>query len=382
MRRVAGPVVRHFGEGSLKDKMPVECPTGDAAKRRAVAHLEAVGRTLCGIAPWLELESRGPAEAALATEWADRVTRGLASMTDKASPDFLDFTAAGQNLVDAAFLALALIRAPRTLWMPLEAAAKERLIAAMQSTRRFKPPRNNWLLFAAAVEAWLASVGAEWRREPVEAALAAHAEWYHGDGVYGDGPDFHWDYYNSFVIQPMLLEVIERLGALEPRWAAMKDRVLARAVGYAAVQERLIGPDGSFPPLGRSLAYRGGAFHHLALMALRGQLPSGVKPGQVRAALAAVLQRTLDVPGTFDESGWLRVGLAGHQPGLGERYISTGSLYLCCAIFLPLGLPASHSFWAEPSTDWTARQIWQGRPAVADHAYRESAARPETKPKQ
>jgi hypothetical protein len=23
------------------------------------------------------------------------------------------------------------------------------------------------------------------------------------------GPQFHWDYYNSFVIQPMLLEVID-----------------------------------------------------------------------------------------------------------------------------------------------------------------------------
>ena len=32
--------------------------------------------------------------------------------------------------------------------------------------------------------------------------------WYKGDGVYGDGPPFHWDYYNSFVIQPMLLNIL------------------------------------------------------------------------------------------------------------------------------------------------------------------------------
>ena len=24
-------------------------------------------------------------------------------------------------------------------------------------------------------------------------------QWYKGDGVYGDGAMFHWDYYNSFV---------------------------------------------------------------------------------------------------------------------------------------------------------------------------------------
>ena len=38
--------------------------------------------------------------------------------------------------------------------------------------------------------------------------------------------------------------------------------------------------------------------------------------------------------------GWLRVGLGGHQPGIAEAYISTGSLYLCTAAFLPLGLSA------------------------------------------
>ncbi len=32
--------------------------------------------------------------------------------------------------------------------------------------------------------------------------------WYLGDGVYGDGPKFRWDYYNSFVIQPMYVDVL------------------------------------------------------------------------------------------------------------------------------------------------------------------------------
>jgi hypothetical protein len=41
---------------------------------------------------------------------------------------------------------------------------------------------------------------------PVTTAVNVHETWYKGDGFYGDGPDFHWDYYNSFVIQPMLLE--------------------------------------------------------------------------------------------------------------------------------------------------------------------------------
>jgi len=94
-------------------------------------------------------------------------------------------------------------------------------------------------------------------------------------------------------------------------------------------------------PLGRSLAYRCGAFHHLAHQAWRGALPAELAPAQVRSALTAVIRRTLDTDGTLDAEGWLRVGLAGHQPALAEPYISTGSLYLCTFAFHPLGLPAS-----------------------------------------
>ena len=43
----------------------------------------------------------------------------------------------------------------------------------------------------------------------VDYALRQHDQWYKGDGAYGDGPTFHWDYYNSFVIHPMLLDVLD-----------------------------------------------------------------------------------------------------------------------------------------------------------------------------
>ena len=47
----------------------------------------------------------------------------------------------------------------------------------------------------------------------IDYAVREHQEWYVGDGLYGDGPQFHWDYYNSFVIQPMLLDVLRNIGA-------------------------------------------------------------------------------------------------------------------------------------------------------------------------
>jgi hypothetical protein len=362
---VARPVLESLAANHLRATMPVECPTGKIEERRAVTHLEAMGRTMAGIAPWLELDARNDAEAGRFAEWA---RAGLEHATDPAAPDHLSFTAGRQCLVDAAFLAQGLLRAPKELWQPLSAVVRGRVAAAMASTRSIEPARNNWLMFSAMVEAFLAAVGAEWKPEPVEMALHAHEEWYKGDGAYGDGPHFHWDYYNSFVIHPFLIDVLAHVGRVSSRWLPLREVVEARARRYAAVQERLVGPDGTFPPLGRSLAYRCGAFHLLAQASLRGALSEDLRPAQVRGALTAVIRRTLEAPGTFDDRGWLQVGLAGHQPHLAEPYISTGSLYLCAVAFLPLGLPAESAFWTDPAAEWTARRAWAGADLPADHA--------------
>src|SRR5690606_33565954 len=152
---------------------------------------------------------------------------------------------------------------------------------------------------------------------------------YVGDGAYGDGPSFHWDYYNSFVIHPMLLDVLVTVGDQQPHWKAMREPAIRRAQRYAVVQERLISPEGTFPAVGRSLAYRFGALQALAQVSLWKLLPESVAPAQVRCAMTAVIRRMVEMPGTFDADGWLSIGFCGHQPGLGENYISTGSPYLC-----------------------------------------------------
>ena len=279
------------------------------------------------------------AEGRLRAQYADLARRAIARAVDPSSPDYLNFTTDRQPLVDAAFLAHGLLRAPRALRDALDPTVKRQLVAAFESTRA-DPARLQQL---AAVfgdgRSRAEGLGARWDRMRVDYALRQHEQWYKGDGVYGDGPQFHWDYYNSFVIQPMLLDVLDACGDEQPAWKAMRPRDCRRARRYAAMQERLIAPDGSFPAVGRSLAYRCGAFHLLAHMALRRALPDDVSPAQVRGALSAVIRRTLDAPGTFDADGWLRIGLCGHQPGIGETYISTGSLYLC-AVCLPAARPA------------------------------------------
>jgi hypothetical protein len=143
---------------------------------------------------------------------------------------------------------------------------------------------------------------------------------------------------------------------------------MARAKRYAAIQERLISPEGTWPAIGRSIAYRTGAFHLLAQMALLGELPPSLTGARVRSALTAAVRRSLDATGTFDPNGWLTVGLCGHQPHLGESYISTGSLYLCATVLLPLGRGPADPFWTAPAEAWTARRVWNGQDMPADHA--------------
>jgi hypothetical protein len=366
MRKLADPVLTNLASGTLKARMPVEQAAG--ADRKNVTHLEALGRLLAGMAPWIELPADATAEGQLRAKYADLARRAIARAVDPSSPDYMNFTKGGQPLVDAAFLAQAILRAPKALRESLDPATTKALIAALEATRSISPGFNNWLLFSATVEAGLAKLGAWWDRVRVDYALRQHEQWYKGDGAYGDGPVFHWDYYNSFVIQPMLLDVLDVVRSESAVWKEMAGRVEARARRYAAVQERLIAPDGSFPAIGRSIAYRVGALQLLAQVALRRALPDGVSPAQVRGALTAVVRRSMEAPGTFDASGWLQIGFCGHQPGVGETYISTGSLYLCATGLLPLGLPASDPFWADPAQPWTSVLAWSGKPFPIDRA--------------
>lgn len=369
-RRLAEPMLPLLADRRLKREMPVEAQAG-VADRPDYTHLEALGRLLAGLSPWLELGPDHTAEGKERGRLAELACAGIDAATDPASPDFMNFSRGGQPLVDAAFLAQALLRAPTQLWARLDARVQANVIAALTATRVIKPPETNWLLFATMVEVFLQQAGAKPDERRLATGLERHRDWYVGDGTYGDGPEYHWDYYNSFVIQPMLVESLDRVAGQSPEWAAFREQAWHRLTRWAAVQERLIAPDGTYPVVGRSIAYRCGAFQGLALAALRQRLPAEVQAGQARVALTRVIRRTLEAPDTFDSAGWLRIGLSGHQPALGERYISTGSLYLCSVALLPLGLPVTAPFWSAPAAKTTWEKAWSGENIPVDHALSE-----------
>jgi hypothetical protein len=366
--RIANPVLKSLSENKLKELMPVESAPGRVEDRKKVTYLEAFGRTLAGIAPWLELGPDESKEGKQRKEFIEMSLLSIKNAVTPTSPDFMNFTEGGQPLVDAAFLAHALIRAPKQLWGNLDSTTQQHLINALLSTRVIKPYYSNWLLFSAMVEAALLKFNKNYDAMRADYAIKEHEAWYKGDGVYGDGPEFHFDYYNSYVIHPMLLDVVKTINEETGELKDLLEKVEKRSIRYAAIQERLISPEGTFPPVGRSIAYRCGAFQLLAQIALNKKLHESISPAQVRSGLTAVIKRSMDAPDTFDKNGWLTIGFSGHQPSVGESYISTGSLYLCTVGFLPLGLPATDEFWSAPAQDWTSKKAYAGKEFPIDKA--------------
>jgi len=364
LTRVAGPVLTAMSENQLHAQMPIPESQKD---RRPYAGLEALGRTLSGIAPWLALGADDTEEGRLRGKFIELARRSLINGTDPKSPDYCNFHPKGQALVDCAFLAEALLRAPAQLWTPLTPGQKTNVLAALNITRGWTPAANNWCMFSSIEEAALWEITGECNYKRLESGVTNMMGFYRGDGTYGDGKEFHWDYYNSFVMQPMLLDVVQVCAKKGDPLGAQYPLLLERARRYAVIQERMISPEGTFPVIGRSSTYRFGAFRHLSYMVLQNQLPEQLKPGATRAALTAVIRRMIEAPGTFDEKGWLQAGVVGCQPASRESYISTGSLYLCLTGLLHLGLPPSAPFWTEPATPWTQQRIWAGEDIPADH---------------
>ena len=369
MTRVSGPVLEALSQDQLKAKFPVR----DWDKsRQDCTRTEAFARTLDGIAPWIELGPDNTAEGKLRERFGLMARLSLVNATDPKSADYMSFgmskTVGSQPLVEAAFMAQALLRAPEVLWDPLTDGQKANVVAALKASRSLKPGQNNWLLFASIVEAALWHFTGDVQHDRLNNGIDQFQQWYRGDGVYGDGPEFHWDYYDSYVIHPLLLDILTVCREKSDPHGALYDEELRRAQRYATILERLISPEGTFPVMGRSSAYRFAAFQALSQIILLKQLPKEIDPGAARAGITGVVRRMIEAPGTFDKAGWLDIGAVGYQPTIRNTYNSTGSLYFCLVGLVHLGLPADDSFWTAPAAEWTQKKIWAGEDVPGDHA--------------
>jgi len=106
--RVGQPLFEALSQRRLKATMPVEAVAGEQQHRRQTTYLEALGRALAGMGPWLEQGATTGAEGELRARYCEWARAGIASAVDKGSPDYMDFGGDQQTIVDTAFLALGL----------------------------------------------------------------------------------------------------------------------------------------------------------------------------------------------------------------------------------------------------------------------------------
>ena len=403
MYQMAEPVMKNMAEGKLQQVMDTAggnrnlelSPTWDNRDKK-VAYMEAFGRLLAGLAPWLNLPDDDSAESVKRQQLRKWTRQAIINAVDPNSPDRLGWENGGQTLVDAAYVVEGLFRGYDSLWVPLPKETKDLYIKELKGLRRYDPPYTNWLLFIAMEESFLMYVGADYDAYRIKMALAKIEEWYIGDGIYSDGPSFAFDYYNSYVIQPMYMECLEMIAARQPnntylifgktndKVRGAKNRlqeVTKRMQKWSVILERFISPEGTFPVVGRSIPYRMATLQPLALLAWRKQLLKELHEGQVRSALTAVANRmfygqlenpaknTPTLSKNYNAGGFLTIGFVGSHPNVADWYTNNGSLYMTSLAFMPLGLPATDSFWTAPYEKWTSKKAWEGDDFPKDHKW-------------
>lgn len=381
LTQMAEPVLKNMASGELIKNMCVETSQNWDGRDIRVAYMECFGRLMAGVAPWLALPDDGTAEGQQRMQMRRWALASYKNAVDPDNPDYLCWGVAGQNLVDAAYIAESFLRGWDALWRPLDTTTKQRYIKEFAGMRSIDPPYTNWLLFSSTIESLIFKATAE---EPelkkmtrgdeyrVNSACRKMEEWYVGDGWYADGPVFAFDYYTSYVFHPMYLETLRSMYESGTRtrldYKKYYDRELRRARKHSLILERFISPEGTYPVIGRSTPYRLASLQPLALMAWYDILPEGLTRGQVRAALTKVMHRMFDTQENFKD-GFLTIGFCGSQPNIADWYTNNGSLYMTSLCFMPLGLPASHPFWTDAEKPWTQVKAWGGKAFPKDHQW-------------
>lgn len=358
LQKIAFPVLSNLANESLRKKMPNESATVDGKK---FTHFDAFARVFNGIAPWLELGVDASEEGKLREKYIYMALEAISNSINPRSNDYIFVVESKQSLVDVALFAQGLLRAKNQIWLNLPVKVQAKIIQELKNSRIIAPYENHWLLYTSMIEAALLEFTGECDKERlVYGVRKFRYELYMGDSIYSDGGDFEVGYYNSLFIHPLLNDILTVMRKYNLQDGEFLDVQLMRSSRLASQLERVISPEGTYPLIGKFLSYRCGIFHLMSQAALLQLLPKNINPAQVRSALTKVLKTQFSNNNNFDSDGWLIIGMNGLQTDISDINTNTGTLYSCCAIFLPLGLNMDDTFWKAPFAQWSSLKAWNG----------------------
>ena len=91
--KLARPVLSNMSEDNLKKNMPVVVSKRSdyPEMRKKVVYLEVLGRTMSGIAPWLNLEGGDAKEVSLRNEYRQLSLKAIANAVNPKANDYVEW---------------------------------------------------------------------------------------------------------------------------------------------------------------------------------------------------------------------------------------------------------------------------------------------------
>ncbi|MDJ0314459.1 DUF2264 domain-containing protein [Arthrobacter sp. H35-D1] len=326
---------RHSSPGGAQVRFPSEREQDD------VDLLEGFARTFLLAAQRLA-GARGNLGGSM-SETAQWYARALDAGTDPESAErWPRLTDHGQATVEATAVVLGLHFSRPWVWDAVPQRVRDNTAAWLQASAQSFGADNNHVMFAATIQAFLASAGYAHDAVGIEAALARIEDWYVGDGWYSDGEGRRFDHYNAWTFHLYPFFILDMLAEPDStgRRQVYKDRLAQFVHGYS----HLFGADGAPLIQGRSLIYRWGVAAPF-WMALREGV-TAVSPGQARRLASGTLKYFLD--GGAAPDGVLTLGWHGADSSILQSYNAPGSPQWAAKGFFGLLLPPDHPAWTEP----------------------------------
>ena len=329
-----------------------------------IGYLECFSRIFAGISTWIISNDN---DNKYENEQKKIISSLICDCFDKLMPFFdkeMDLFSIGQSIVECAYICYGFIISKNKIWLLLKEDTQKNIITIFKKVRLLIVKWhfcNNWYLFHGIIETFFKTINIDYNEEFIIEMIHSVNGWYCGDGFYFDGEKkFKMDYYNSYVIQPFFIEILKVFNS------SLLDIAIQRCIRYSEFLERIIGSDGTFPPLGRSITYRFAAFHLLSYCIYNNHISVCHNYGQLRNSLTKVLINILNKD-IYDSDGFLNIGFNCEQNSLQDYYSNTGSCYITTIGLLPLGLEVNHPFWNEPSRPFTQESCWKFKSQIAKY---------------
>ncbi|WP_316860839.1 DUF2264 domain-containing protein [uncultured Cohaesibacter sp.] len=246
-----------------------------------------------------------------------------------------------QRAVEMAAIGFLLALLPEQGWAPLGEQEKDNLAHWLAGLQQREVSANNWKFFTVLVQEGLRKVGrADLVDDKLEKShLQQLADWYRGDGWYGDGGSGAVDHYGGFAMHfyGMLYAMLKR-GQDDPFACLFEER----AAAFAEPFSHWFADNGESMIQGRSLTYRFATSAYWGMLAASGLRP--MEAGVIKGLWARQIRQWCNRP-IFRPDGVLSRGYAYPNLHVCEFYNSPTSPYWAMKAFMPLALDEDSDFW-------------------------------------